>query len=78
MLPGPVMVSTAAQSAVPYPSMAMAWAPPAAWTSSMPSSAHAASTAGLGRPFAWGGEATAICGTPATWAGTTFISTEDG
>ena len=44
----------------------------------MPSSAHAASTAGLGSPLRWGGEATAICGTPATCAGTTFISTEDG
>ena len=58
--------------------MAMACAPPAACTSSMPSSAHAASTAGLGRPSGCGGDATAICPTPATWAGTTFISTEDG
>ena len=56
----------------------MACAPPTAWTSSTPSSAHAASTGGCGRPSSCGGEATAICGTPATWAGTTFISTEEG
>ena len=60
--------------------MASACAPPAACTSVTPSSAHAASTDGCGRPLlpAWGGEATAIEVTPATWAGTRFITTEEG
>src|SRR5579863_7187962 len=60
--------------------MATACAPPTAWTSSMPSSAQAARMAGAGRPaLSWrGGEATAIWPTPATWAGTTFMMTEEG
>ena len=47
----------------------------------MPSSAQAASTAGCGQAAvarALGGDATAISLTPATWAGTTFITTDDG
>ena len=41
---------------------------------------HAASTAGAGRPpwAGWGGEATAIWATPATWAGMMFMTTEEG
>ena len=60
--------------------IAMACAPPAACTSVTPSSAQAASTAGAGRPpcAALGGDATAISPTPATWAGMTFITTDDG
>src|SRR5262252_292958 len=60
--------------------MATAWAPPTAWTSSMPSSAQAARMAGAGRPPASGrgGEATAIWRTPATCAGITFMITEEG
>ncbi len=60
--------------------MATACAPPAAYTSSTPSSAHAARIVGCGRPpnSACGGEATASEATPASWAGTTFITTEDG
>ena len=79
-MPGPVTTSAAAQSAVPYANIAMAWAPPAACTSVTPSSAQAASTAGAGRPpcAALGGDATAISLTPATWAGMTFITTDDG
>ena len=60
--------------------MAMACAPPAACTSVIPSSSQAASTAAAGRPpwSAWGGETTAISCTPATWAGMTFMTTDDG
>src|SRR5260370_39159374 len=60
--------------------MATACAPPAACTSVMPSNAHAARIDGCGKPSCsgWGGDATAISLTPATWAGMTFISTEDG
>src|SRR5581483_5251647 len=76
--PGPVITSTGAQSSVPYANMASACAPPAACTSRTPSSAHAASTTGCGRPSRCGGDATATAATPATWAGTTFITTEDG
>ena len=57
--------------------MAIAWAPPTAYTSSMPSSAQAARIVGCGRPpNSFCGElVSAIDSTPATWAGTTFIST---
>jgi hypothetical protein len=60
--------------------MATAWAPPTAWTSSMPSSAQAARMAGAGMPplSGRGGEATAIWRTPATCAGITFMITEEG
>ncbi len=60
--------------------MASACAPPTACTSVMPSSAQAARTAGCGRPpnSRCGGDATAIDSTPAAWAGTTFITTDDG
>src|SRR3954449_11142653 len=59
--------------------MAMACAPPTAYTSVTPSSAHAANTPGSGIP-PWsrcGGEATAIDSTPAICAGTTFMTTRD-
>ena len=62
--------------------MAIAWAPPTAYTSSISRSAQAARIVGWGRPAGappkdsfWGGEARAMEGTPAAWAGTTFIST---
>src|SRR5947207_7372200 len=59
--------------------MATAWAPPTAYTSATPSRAHAASTKGCGRPVSFcGGLATARDSTPATWAGTTFMTTDDG
>src|SRR5215213_3020777 len=60
--------------------MATACAPPTAYTSPTPSSAAAASTAGCGSPPcpACGGEASASDSTPATCAGTTFITTLDG
>ena len=66
----------------PWASIAIAWAPPTAYTSVMPSSSQAARIVGCGRPgphspkpVVWGGLARAIEPTPATWAGTTFIST---
>jgi hypothetical protein len=59
--------------------MAIACAPPTAYTSAMPSSAQAARMCGCGSPVSFcGGLVTAIDSTPATWAGTTFITTLDG
>ena len=82
MLPGPVTRSTRRQGPAPWANIAIAWAPPTAYTSSMPSSSQAARIVGCGRPAPhwpnevfWGGLARAIEPTPATWAGTTFIST---
>ena len=72
--------STGSTPATPYASIAIACAPPTAYTSSTPSRAQAARTVGSGSPAASGrgGEASAIDRTPATWAGTTFITTLDG
>src|SRR6478609_3347550 len=77
MLPGPVTRSTLAQGPTPYANIAIAWAPPTAYTSSTPSSAHAARFVGCTAPpnSRCGGLASAIDSTPAVWAGTTFIST---
>lgn len=60
--------------------MATAVAPPAAYTSSMPSSAQAARIVGCGSPpnSAWAGDASAMDSTPASCAGTTFMITEEG
>ena len=57
--------------------MAMAWAPPTAYTSSTPSRAHSPRIEGCGSPpySACGGELTATDLTPATCAGTTFMIT---
>ncbi len=78
MLPGPVTRSTGAQSpGTPYANVATAWAPPTAYTSSTPRSAQTARIEGCGSPpnSRCGGEATAIERQPATWAGTTFMTT---
>src|SRR3954454_1263811 len=87
MLPGPVTRSAGSQtsspsaSRAPYANIATAWAPPTAYTSSTPSSAHAARIVGLGRPTNPGGFSrcaglvTATEPTPASWAGTTFMTT---
>src|SRR5262245_14580574 len=79
MLPGPVIKSVPAQPSNPYANPAIAWAPPIAYTSSTPSSAQTASTVGCGKPpYSFcGGDATASDSTPATWAGTTFMTTLD-
>ena len=68
------------RSPAPWASSAIAWAPPAAITSVTPSSAQAARIVGCGRPpnSFCGGEASTISCTPATCAGTTFITTELG
>ena len=50
MLPGPVTRSTRRHGPAPYANIAIAWAPPTAYTSSMPSSAQAARIVGCGRP----------------------------
>src|SRR5436190_17719681 len=85
MLPGPVTMSTGSSSrpsvsVPPYASNATACAPPTVHTSSTPSSAHAASTVGCGRPLCsfCGGEHTTSDSTPAVCAGTTFMMTLDG
>src|SRR4051812_11357257 len=79
MLPGPVTRSTLRQGPAPYANIAIAWAPPTAYTSSTPSSSHAARIVGCGRPpdSARGDDVSAIDPTPATCAGTTFITTLD-
>src|SRR4051794_24954003 len=71
-------MSTGSQAPAPYPTIAMAWAPPTAYTSVTASRAHAARTPGSGRPplSRCGGLVTAIDSTPAICAGTTFITTE--
>ncbi len=58
----------------------MAWAPPTAYTSSTPSSAQAARIVGWPEPpnSFCAGVVTAIEPTPATWAGTTFMTTLEG
>src|ERR1700754_1488605 len=82
MLPGPVTRSTLRHGPAPYANIAIAWAPPTAYTSSMPSSSQAARIVGCGNPLpqepngVFCGElVSAIEPTPATCAGTTFIST---
>jgi hypothetical protein len=67
-------------SVPPYASSATAWAPPAAHTSSTPSSAAAARTVGCGRPpcSACGGDTSTSEATPASCAGTTFMTTLEG
>ncbi len=80
MLPGPVTMSAGGQDSVPYANIATAVAPPAAYTSSTPSRAQAARIVGCGSPpnSACAGEASAIDSTPASCAGTTFMTTDDG
>lgn len=65
MLPGPVTMVAEGQDSVPCANIATAWAPPAAYTSSMPSSAQAARIVGCGRPpnSFCGGDASAMEGT---------------
>src|SRR5882757_11332022 len=82
MLPGPVTRSTGSMPSgeSPYARSAIDCAPPTAYTSSTPSNSHAARIAGCGNPANsfCGGEHTAIELTPATCAGTTFMTTLDG
>ena len=77
MFPGPTILSTAGTVSVPYASAATACAPPTRNTLSTPATAAAASTVKFDFPSGVGATMT-ISGTPATFAGTAFISTEDG
>src|SRR3954471_9442599 len=56
----------------------MAWTPPATSSASTPRSAAAAMRAGSTRPVASAGLATTTEATPATRAGTTVITRDDG
>ena len=76
-LPGPTMRSTGAIVAVPYAMAATAWAPPTRYTSATPARRAASSTSGFSTPPG-AGTHIATRPTPATRAGTAFISTEDG
>ena len=61
--------------------MAMAWAPPTAYTSVTPRMAQVARMVLLGRPLSLsraGGVAMASDSTPAACAGTAFMITDDG
>src|ERR1043165_5351005 len=80
MLPGPVTRSTRRHGPAPWANIAIACAPPTAYTSSTPSRAHAARIVGCGSPpwSACGGEETAREADPASWAGTTFMTTLEG
>lgn len=71
-LPGPQITSHAG-TATPSASAAIACAPPAASTASAPATAAAAKVIGCGS-----GDATTTRSTPATRAGVTVISTDDG
>src|SRR5690606_1675805 len=81
-LPGPVTTSTGSRpiDGTPCAKAAIAPAPPIAYTSVTPHSAAAQSTAGCGRPSLslCAGDASARLGTPAVWAATAFMMTEDG
>ena len=68
-------MSTRGTVAVPYASAATAWAPPIRKIRVTPDSAHAASTVSV---TPCGGTTAMISWTPATSAGTAFITTEDG
>ena len=73
--PGPTILSTRGIVAVPKASAAMAWAPPTWKMRVTPESAHAARTASV---TPWGGTTATISCTPATRAGTAFITTDEG
>jgi hypothetical protein len=77
MLPGPTILSTAGTVSVPNASAPTAWAPPRVKKRSTPATAAAASTMSLSSPSGAGLTMT-ISATPATRAGSAFISTELG
>src|SRR3982750_2006438 len=76
-LPGPQILSTAGIVAVPYASAAMACAPPIVKACVTPARCAAARTSGLRTPSGVGTTIT-MSPTPATAAGSAFISTDDG
>ena len=73
--PGPLITSTRGIDSVPQARAAIAWAPPIRYTSRTPARWAAASTIGLGSPPGPGGVTITRRSTPATRAGTAFIST---
>src|SRR5579884_296850 len=77
-LPGPTILSTRAIVSVPYAAAAIACAPPTAYNSSTSHSQQANSTAGAIFPSRCGGVKTIVRETPATFAGTTLMITDDG
>src|SRR5690606_2376381 len=76
-LPGPTILSTAGTVVVPNASAATACAPPIVNTRSTPAMHAAASTIALRTPSGVGTTITSSR-TPATRAGSAFISTDDG
>ena len=78
ILPGPTILSTLGIISVPYASAAIACAPPTLKIASTPAISAATSVAGLTFPSAPAGVVIIILGTPATFAGTTFISVVEG
>src|SRR5690606_41694940 len=71
-LPGPTIRSAGGEK-TPKARAAMAWAPPIASKPSAPATHAAAMVTAVGR-----GDATQTLSTPATRAGTTVISTDEG
>ena len=78
MLPGPHILSTLGIDFVPYAIAATACAPPALYITSTPASLAATSVVGYIFPSLSGGVHIIICSTPATFAGRTFIRTDEG
>ena len=79
-LPGPTMRSTGSRpaSGSPYARAPIAWAPPATMKASTSSRPAAPRRTGFVTPSRSAGDATTISATPATWAGTTVITSDDG
>ena len=79
-LPGPTIRSTGARPASgrPNASAPIAWAPPATTKASTSSSPAAPSRTGSVRPSRSAGDATTTRPTPATCAGTTVMTSDDG
>ena len=78
MFPGPTILSTLGTDSVPYARAAMACAPPALYISSTPASFAATSVVAYTSPSALHGVVMTIFSTPATFAGITFIRTDEG
>src|SRR3990172_9351518 len=77
MFPGPTILSTLGIEEVPYAMAATACAPPTLNTASAPAISAATRTYGFTSPPGVG-EQTITSFTPATFAGMTFIRTDDG
>ena len=71
-------MSTFGTLSVPNAIAAIAWAPPTLYISSTPASFAATRVEGYTFPSAPGGVHITILSTPATFAGSTFIRTDEG